>query len=147
MAKPTSTTSKASTTSKPTTTSKPSTTSTTSKASTTSKKPSTSKKKKKPTTTPLTTVEQVDVLLNQVRGLRQRSPDLTQAEVIRLVKEERSLLKTRSEIIQRNELREDTIVRLHPHWHKLRDSILNALKRHPEALQAVITALEAEGAK
>jgi hypothetical protein len=90
---------------------------------------------------PPATVDEVDDLLVIVRGLRARA-NLTAQEILRIVQEERNLLGHRERIIERQELLENRLVREHPEWKRLRDLVLSALLKHPDAARDVARVLE-----
>lgn len=98
--------------------------------------------RKSTSSAPPTTLEALDALLSRLRGMRQTA-ELDYDGEMRLVREERALLRERSTMEARQRLTEASIVREHPAWLVLRDRVVSALSRHPEALADVIAAIEA----
>jgi hypothetical protein len=86
-------------------------------------------------------LDALDRLLERLRLMRTDS--LEYDEEMKLVKEERALLRERSTMEARLRLTESSIVREHPAWLELRNRVVGVLARHPAALAEVLAALDA----
>jgi ribosome-binding protein aMBF1 (putative translation factor) len=94
-------------------------------------------------------IEQVEEVLGSVRSKR-RSAGITTQELARLAASEGQLIERLARLKQRQreskQLLEATIVYAHPAWHRIREAISAALKKHPSVAREVDEALAKLGA-
>lgn len=111
-------------------------------AANTSNEPPPKRPPRDPTSTPSTLDDCLD-MLDAIREQRNRA-DLINSERVKLADTEAKILALRARLELQAELQEDRIVRTHPEWLRLKRVMVKALEPFPEALRALVTALQEE---
>lgn len=86
-------------------------------------------------------IEECNQLLDNLRAYA-GSGNFLPSELARLRDSEAKLIALRARLEREGELLEDRVVREHPAWRRIRSALLVALEPYPDAMRAVIDALQ-----